>query len=356
MTSRHLRLATRKQHGIALIVVLWASALLSVVAASFVFAMRTEAGITINTVDRAKAKALAEAGIMRAIMGLTERERDLRWASDGRLYSLRLATGEIRISVQSEKGKIDINRAPSALIEGLLSSLENGAEMYGPGGSRGLSHALLDWRDRDDKVRPEGAERKDYEAAQMPFIPQNRAFLSVAELNQVIGMTDKVYQELKELVTVHSFSSRIDPATASRNVLLAVPGLDAAAVDAFLVARAEILAAESQQAPASGDANAAAKTQARGTTGRRGREPALPLNMLQAGRRYLSRAKSNVYTVTAEGRTPDGTRVVRKAIVRVTRSKRRPYVILAWGDGVLPSEAQTAAQDDDSAQYEETNS
>lgn len=320
--------ARQRSRGLALLVVLWAGALLSVVAASFTFAMRTEAGITINLVERAKAEALAEAGVFRAIVALTTRDRTARWATDGRVHAVGLGGGQMRISVLSEKGKIDLNRAPPALMEGLVGSLADVSTLPG-GQSRRLAHAVLDWRDRDDKVRPEGAEASHYEAAGLPNVPQNRAFLSVAELNQVLGMTDTVFRQLESLVTVHSFSSRIDPATAPRRVLLAVPGLDAESVDEFLALRS----AQQQQAEASGAE----------------RPPKLPLELLQAGRRYLSRAKSNVYTVVSEGRTPAGVAVTRKAIVRVTRSKRRPYVILAWGEGVLPSRALAPAGENSDA-------
>ena len=52
-----------KQGGIVLVVVLWIVTLLSVMAASFVYSMRTETRLVSAQVDRAKARALAEAGI-----------------------------------------------------------------------------------------------------------------------------------------------------------------------------------------------------------------------------------------------------------------------------------------------------
>ncbi len=57
----------RGQRGLALVVVLWVLVLLSLIAASFTKTTRTEVNITRNLIDNAKAEALADAGVYRAI-------------------------------------------------------------------------------------------------------------------------------------------------------------------------------------------------------------------------------------------------------------------------------------------------
>ena len=56
------------QRGIALLVVLWVLVLFSLMAASFTSTTRTEINLTRNLIDNAK--ALADAGVYRAVYGL----------------------------------------------------------------------------------------------------------------------------------------------------------------------------------------------------------------------------------------------------------------------------------------------
>ena len=58
------------QSGIALVIVLWVIALLAVIAVSFTTATRGQANLVRNLVDNAKAEALADAGLYRAVFGL----------------------------------------------------------------------------------------------------------------------------------------------------------------------------------------------------------------------------------------------------------------------------------------------
>ncbi len=59
-----------KQSGIALVIVLWVIALLAVIAVSFTTATRSQGNLVRNLVENAKAEALADAGLYRAIFEL----------------------------------------------------------------------------------------------------------------------------------------------------------------------------------------------------------------------------------------------------------------------------------------------
>lgn len=309
------------QSGFALVVVLWAAVLLSVIAASFAFSMRVETRLAGNLVERAKAAAIADAGIRRGILALLADARMPRWIADGRAYELPYAGGSMRIRLQSENGKVDLNGAPEALIHGLLASAQ--AESGGVdelGQAPRIADAILDWRDPDQRVRPAGAEDRHYDAAGHPYRSRDGAFLSVAELNQVLGVDARIYARLAPLVTVYSWAPQVDPMTAPRSVLMAIPGLDAEVVDRFLAAR-EVLYASRET----------------------GGEPPLrlPIELLSAGARYLSRADSRVYTVDAEGELPSGARASRRAVVQLTGNARKPFSILAWFDSIPESQSET---------------
>ncbi len=301
------------QRGFALVIVLWAGVLLSVIAASFAFSMRIETRLAGNLVERARAEAIADAGIRRGIVALLADPSGPRWIADGRLYELPFADGSMQIRLLSENGKIDLNGAPEALIRGLLRSVAESGEIADAQRAQHIAGAILDWRDPDQRARPDGAEDRHYKASGRPFGSRDGAFLSVAELNQVLPVDDQAYARLAPWMTVYSWAPQVDPMTASRQVLLAVPGLDAGVVDPFIAAR------EASYADQSADG---------------GPRSRLPLELLSAGARYLSRADSRVYTVEAVGELSAGARASRRAVVQLTGDARKPYTVVAWFDSI----------------------
>lgn len=311
MKSRSGRKARR---GFALVIVLWAGVLLSVIAASFAFSMRIETRLAGNLVERSKASAIADAGIHRGILALLADAQEARWIADGRPYELAFGGGSMRIRLVSENGKMDLNGAPEALVQGLLRALAENGELADTAQAARVADAILDWRDPDSRVRPNGAEDGNYTANGRPFGSRDGAFLSVSELNLVLGVDPDIYARLAPWVTVYSWAPQVDPMTAPRIVLLAVPGLDAALVDRFLAAREAVYAAEG--------------------SGEEGAPSRVPVDLLSPGARYLSRAKSKVYTVEAQGELPGGTRSSRRAVIQMTGDARKPYSIVAWFDSI----------------------
>ncbi len=310
----------RAHRGFALLIVLWAGVLLSVIAASFAFSMRTETRLAGNLVERAQAEAIADAGIRRGIVALLAGPSEPRWLADGRRYELPLGDGSMQIRLLSENGKIDLNGAPEALIQGLLRTLAESGQLPDARQAERIAAAILDWRDPDKRARPGGAEDRHYKASGRAFGSRDGAFLSVAELNQVLGVDAEAYARLAPWVTVYSWAPQVDPMTASRTVLLAVPGLDADLVDRFVAAREAFYASRS----------------AGGSERSR-----LPVELLSPGARYLSRADSRVYTVEAVGKLPVGTRASRRAVIQLTGDTRKPFSIVAWFDSIPDSETDT---------------
>lgn len=308
-----------RARGFALVIVLWACVLLSVIAASFAFSMRVESRLAGNLTERTQAGAIADAGIRRGIIALLAKDAGSTWVADGRANELPFGPAKLRIRLQSENGKVDLNGAPDALIEGLLASLVKTGDLSDAEQATRIAAAILDWRDADHRVRSGGAEDGDYRAAKRPVGARDGAFLSVSELNQVLGVDSAVYARLAPYVTVYSWAPQVDPMTAPRGVLLAVPGLDSDRVDEFLTAREAL----------TGDA-----------------APRLPVELLSAGARYLSRAASSVYTVDSEAEMPGGARVGRRAVIQLTQDARRPYLIVAWFDSIPTAETERTSPGD----------
>ncbi len=298
--------------GFALVLVLWGTALLTVIAGSFAFSMRTETRLSGNFYARANAGVLAEAGINRAILALLTDEAEERWRTDGTVYNFGFADGSIQISITSESSKIDLNSAPEDLIRGLV-------RVAGGGEASSVADAILDWRDRDSRRQPSGAEDPDYAAAGLAAGAGDRPFTSIVELGQVLGVTPELQARLMSMATVHSRTRGIDPASASRDVLLAVPGLDAALVDEFVLARED--------------------TESQGVLP--------PVSMLQGARAYLlpaslGRRSRGAFTLHARAEVAGGVRAGRRAVVNMRRSRKQPFVILAGSDEAFSPDAWTA--------------
>jgi general secretion pathway protein K len=223
---------TGNERGIALVVVLWTLALLGLIAASFLRDTRTETSLIRNLVENAKAEALADAGIQRAMLGLLDPDEETVWRANGSQYELVLGDGQVQITLQDEAGKIDLNRGVDDELRALLES----AGVRGDE-ARGLVAAIADFRDRDDERRPGGAEDADYAAAGLRFGAKDAPFESVEELLQVLGMTRELYERVAPNITVYSGRRHVDLAAAPTAVLQILPNLTPQQVHDILLAR-----------------------------------------------------------------------------------------------------------------------
>jgi len=285
------------QSGIALILVLWLTILLTVIGGSFAYGMRNEALAARNTVSLAQARALADGAIYRTVFELM-RPRTLAdvWAADGSVHTWDEEGSRIVVNALDESGKIDLNSASDPLIKGLLQTA--GALDDDTAGR--LVDVIDDWKDVDDLRRPNGAEAPDYQAAGLSYKPANAPFEAVAELQRVLGMTSAIYGRIADSLTVYSRMTGINPAFASRTVLLAVPGATSDIVDTYIAQRDAALAAK--QPP-----------------------PVFPVAGTVA-------ATLNLWRIRAEVTTSDGVTFAREAVMR-PGDQRRLLTFLEWKEG-----------------------
>ena len=102
-----------------------------------------------------------------------------------------------------------------------------------------LVGAIIDWRDADDLVHLDGAEKAEYQDAGLSYEPRNKPFQTVEELQLVLGMDKSVYKWIEPLVTVYSGQAQVKLQEAAKEVLQVIPGLDRGLVDSFIAARLE---------------------------------------------------------------------------------------------------------------------
>ncbi len=285
-----------RQQGIALIIVLWATVLLALIAGGFSLAMRDEALAAQNSVSAAQARWIADGAVERAIFELVvpRTEQDAAWRADGRTYSWEEDGATVHVTAVDEGAFIDLNTANDFLLQRLFEIVGGLDEID----AARMVDAIVDWRDADDLRRPNGAEERDYRAAKLAYKPPNAAFQSVEELGMVLGMTPSLYAAVAPHLTVYSQQQNVNTETASREVLLCIPGATDVAVDDFLARRAEALA---------------------------NRQPS-PGFMGGGGR-------SSVWRFIAEVEMTDGVRFTRIAVLRYTGQIKKPLMIMLWGEG-----------------------
>ena len=192
------RSASRPTPGFVLVGVLIVVMLLSMIALSLMFRMRSEetAGATGSASEQGWATAMS--GVREAMrlasafqpgdttwMDAPERFKDRVLYDDGSeewrwtLYSAN-PEGGIRFGLTDEGSKLNLNAATTSMVSRL------------PGMKTSLTDALLDFVDADDVPRPEGAEQEYYNALPQPYRIHNGPLSTVEQLLLVRGFTPAV--------------------------------------------------------------------------------------------------------------------------------------------------------------------
>ncbi|MEY4689976.1 MAG: hypothetical protein RIT19_301 [Verrucomicrobiota bacterium] len=192
------RTSAAHSRGFVLVGVLIVVMLLSMIALSLMFRMRSEetAAATGSTSEQGWAAAMS--GVREAMrmaadfkpgdttwMDAPERFKDRVLHDDGTdewrwtLYSGN-PEGGIRFGLSDEASRLNLNAATTSMVSRL------------PGMKPSLTDALLDFIDADDMPRPEGAEQEYYDALPQPYRIHNGPLGTVEQLLLVRGFTPAV--------------------------------------------------------------------------------------------------------------------------------------------------------------------
>jgi general secretion pathway protein K len=250
--------------GIALVIVLWTLTVIAVISANFTTSNRDGLFLARNTVERAKAEALADAGFYRAVLAVVNQEAEPlagddgevqpgnlanslqsvragfgdsqglgipeeqfgefgppKWRTNGTIYQWPLSNGTVLISIQDEAGKIDLNAATEDLLLQLFRAVEPSEQE-----PEALVDRLIDYRDTDKDRRPLGAEDNDYQSADRGYGAKDQPFERTDELRRVLGVTPELFRRVAPLITVHSRQRGVDPDVAPSDVLAVLSVVD----------------------------------------------------------------------------------------------------------------------------------
>ena len=290
----------QKDRGVALLVVLWLLILLTIVVGVYAVLTRTEAMQARFLLDTTRARYAAEAGVHRAAFEMFNPDMETRWVGDGRPYTVEFGTASIEIRITDESGKININRADVDLLTELF--FRQGVDELV---AVSLADAVIDWRDADDLPSEFGAEIEQYDAAAYPYGPANQAFQSVDELQQVMGMTQEMFQNIRDLISVSGGGGRPNPAFAPAEVIALLPDMDEIAAEEFVEERSQY-------------------------------HPSEQVGVMMANGELVSLQQvGRTFSVHARATLDTGTWASVKATVAIGQGMRgRPFRILEWRENV----------------------
>lgn len=177
----------RRQKGVALLLVLWALALLSLLLSGLASWVQLESRQALWVRQNTQAQLAAEAGLAMAVQGLSDPQQRKLWIADGRQIAVRFDDAELRVSVRSERGKLDLNTA-------LVGDIARLAQVCGASKDQAtaMAQAL-------ESQRGSGS-------------PPLRVF---EEVRRLPGVTQALYSRLLPEVTLWSGLERPEPAFAS---------------------------------------------------------------------------------------------------------------------------------------------
>ena len=242
------------ESGIALILVLWVMVLLIALGTEFALSMKTEVNTTRNFKEDAETYYLAKAGMNLAkaeilsnaqfhswteekgyIFGpvaseneetdntvkpntvqsvkpdvTPDTEQELEAPEPPQRTELPLGKGSIHYSIRDENGKININTASRDILSKALAA--NGLLL---GSDRDtIIDSILDWIDKDDRHRVNGAESDYYRGQSPAYTAKNGPLDSLEELLKIRGVTPELFYGSEEYKSEESSDAENAPGMA----------------------------------------------------------------------------------------------------------------------------------------------
>jgi general secretion pathway protein K len=321
--------------GVALIMVLWVMAILSVVVMEFCFAMRTEIQMTRHYKEEFNLYAMAQGGIQRAVTELIykfdSRIQQLRkpleeeevpaekkeWVTDGRAYLLPFDQGSCEVRVMSEGGKVNINIVSESTLRRIIGNLGLESDTLSI-----IVDSIMDWRDPDDFYRMNGAENDYYQSLKEPYKCKNGNLDTIEELLLVRGITPELFYGkngrpgLKNIFSIYAMGEQVDINSAMPPVLSAFLGIPNEISQRITKAR------EEKRFQNSGDLIQ--------------RVPELAPIIGAVGSFLVFSSPSRYFTIEARAKTQDGNSLRGvKTIVRIELREKNGYKVIQWVDKIF---------------------
>ena len=174
--------------GFALLLVLWTMVLLALLASQVTGAGRAETRLSAALREGAQLQAAADAAIQETIWHMLDGGGDY-WPAGAMVRVLDEAAGRVTVTVTDERGKLDLNQAPPALLQALFAVL--GADRTT---AQTLANAIAEWRSQQTTGNDDTQASATYRMQGRAWGPPGQEFQRLDELQLVLGMTPALYQ------------------------------------------------------------------------------------------------------------------------------------------------------------------
>jgi general secretion pathway protein K len=197
------------ERGLVLVAVLWVLVILSLAALPVMMMGREGAEIAHNAVLRSQARAVADAGINLALLDFLDPQPGVAVPLDGSTRVLRFDTTDIRVAIEDENGKIDINVADTDMLARLFR-----AAGETPLDAQAYAGAIVEWRSTVASSVANGFQDASGLPQGLQYALQRFPFASVEALYRVPGLPPALIAKVKGVLTVYSSRGVVDPRTA----------------------------------------------------------------------------------------------------------------------------------------------
>ena len=296
----------RGERGFIVVAVLWILAALATLATIFsMYVINTAIAFAVHD-ERLQAEALARAAIELSVYQIAVNPQ----APPSRgTFRFRIANADVNAEFKSETARIDLNTAPKELLAGLFATIgaQRGAADY-------YADRIIGWRappSEDNRTDEAGL----YRAAGLPYGPRGAPFPHIGELALVHSIPDLLIEKALPFLTVYSGQPQINIFNAAPQVVAALPGMDAARLNAVLVQRE------------AGPQNAEGL-----------------LAMLGPAQTLANTQSNKALRVTARIAFDSGQRMTTEAVIFLLDDGPQPYRVLTWRDDMDDSGTRVTAR------------
>jgi len=178
--------------------------LLALVVAGLVAAARSGLGLAENVRGSAIAGAAADGSVQEAMFQLGCGA----WQPNEPTHRVAIGQAIVEVHIEDQSERINPNLSPPALLASLLGAV--GVE---PGQAGNLSRLMVDWRTASTISLVGGLKLDRYRFAGVPYGPPNRPFRSVEEMGQLPGVTADLLDRLRPYLSVYQTGQARETAT-----------------------------------------------------------------------------------------------------------------------------------------------
>jgi len=189
--DRHFK--RKRQHGLVLPTVLWIAILAITVGVSYASSVHlgTRSADNIKTALLLKYDAIS--GVYLSIDRLLARPID-----ETQRYRLKFNGSDLEVEVSPERAKTNVNTASIGIIHDAI--IDAGIDA---GTARTLAARIIDWRDRDHSLQPQGMEDEQYRAAERGYGAKDSRLDDLSELLLIADIEREAFTSLSRRLTIY---------------------------------------------------------------------------------------------------------------------------------------------------------